>query len=63
MEGFLKEYEKAGLRDQVIIKAAKEEIDLDVAHIDSEYKIGYELTKELLNENDRCDSNCRIKVT
>ena len=50
MEGFLKEYEKAGLRDQVIIKAAKEEIDLDVAHIDSEYKIGYELTKELLNE-------------
>ena len=50
VEGFLKEYEKAGLRDQVIIKAAKEEIDLDVAHIDSEYKIGYELTKELLNE-------------
>ena len=46
VEGFLKEYEKAGLRDQVIIKAAKEEIDLDVAHIDSEYKIGYELTKE-----------------
>ena len=34
----------------MIIKAAKEEIDLDVAHIDSEYKIGYELTKELLNE-------------
>ena len=50
VEGFLKEYEKAGVRDQVIIKAAKEEIDLDVAHIDSEYKIGYELTKELLNE-------------
>ena len=45
VEGFLKEYEKVGLRDQVIIKAAKEEIDLDVAHIDSEYKIGYELTK------------------
>ena len=36
--------------DDKIIKAAKEEIDLDVAHIDSEYKIGYELTKELLNE-------------
>ncbi len=50
VEGFLKEYEKVGLRDQVIIKAAKEEIDLDVAHIDSEYKIGYELTKELLKE-------------
>lgn len=48
VEGFLKEYEKAGLREQVIIKAAKEEIDLDIAHIDSEYKIGYELTRELL---------------
>lgn len=51
VEGFLKEYEKAGLRENVIIKAAKEEIDLDVALIDSEYKIGYYLTKELLQEN------------
>ena len=50
VEGFLKEFEKAGLRDQVIIKAADEEIDLDIAHIDSEYKIGYDLTKELLAE-------------
>ena len=47
----MKEYEKAGLRENVIIKAAKEEIDLDVALIDSEYKIGYDLTKELLQEN------------
>ncbi len=52
VEGFLKEYEDAGIRENVIIKAAKEEIDLDVAHIDSEYKIGYELTRELLNETD-----------
>ena len=51
VEGFLKEFEKAGLKEQVIIKAADEEIDLDVAHIDSEYKIGYELTKEVLSEN------------
>ena len=51
VEGFLKEYEKAGLRENVIIKAAKEEIDLDVALIDSEYKIGSDLTKELLQEN------------
>lgn len=51
VEGFLKEYEKAGLKDQVIIKAAKEEMDLNVANIDSEYKIGYELTKELLREH------------
>lgn len=51
VEGFLKEFEKEGLRDQVIIKAAAEELDLNVAHIDSEYKIGYDLTKELLEEN------------
>ena len=50
VEGFLKEYEKAGLRENVIIKAAKEEIDRDIAHIDSEYMIGYSLTKELLSE-------------
>lgn len=50
VEGFLKEFDKEGMKDQVIIKAAKEEIDLDIAHIDSEYRIGYELTKELLNE-------------
>ena len=50
VEGFLKEYEQAGLRDQVIIKAAREEFDQDVAHIDSEYKIGYDLTCELLQE-------------
>ena len=48
----MKEYEKAGIKDNVVIKAAKEELDLYVAHIDSEYKIGYELTKELLCETD-----------
>lgn len=52
VEGFLKEYEKAGIKDNVVIKAAREELDLYVAHIDSEYKIGYELTKELLCETD-----------
>lgn len=50
VEGFLKEYEAAGIRENVIIKAAKEEIDFNIANIDSEYKIGYELTKELLDE-------------
>lgn len=50
VEGFLKEYEEVGLKENVIIKAAKEEIDSDVANIDSEYLIGYELTKELLSE-------------
>ena len=32
----LKEFEKGGLKDQVGIKAADEERDLDSAHIDSE---------------------------
>lgn len=50
VEGFLKEFSEAGIKDNVIIKAAREELDLDVAHIDSEYKIGYDLTKELLEE-------------
>ncbi|MGO5053194.1 LacI family DNA-binding transcriptional regulator [Lachnospiraceae bacterium LCP25S3_G4] len=51
VEGFLKEFESAGLREHVVIKAADEEIDLDIPDIDSEYKIGYNLTKELLNEH------------
>ncbi len=50
VEGFLKKFEEAGIKEDVIIKAAKEEIDSDVAHIDSEYKIGFELTQELLSE-------------
>lgn len=50
VEGFLKEYEAAGIRENVIIKAADEEIDFNVANIDSEYKIGYDLTRELLSE-------------
>lgn len=50
VEGFLKEFDAVGLREQVIIKAANESIDMDIAHIDSEYKIGYDLTKELLKE-------------
>lgn len=50
VEGFLKEFAEAGIKDNVIIKAAKEEFDENIAHIDSEYRIGYELTKELLSE-------------
>ncbi|MGL6202034.1 MAG: LacI family DNA-binding transcriptional regulator [Lachnospiraceae bacterium] len=50
VEGFLKEFEKAGKKDQVIIRSAGEEYDNDVANIDSEYQIGYQLTKELLKE-------------
>lgn len=51
VEGFLKEFKEAGLGDQVIIKAADEQIDKDVPGIDSEYRIGYDLTLELLTEH------------
>lgn len=50
VEGFLKEFREAGLGENVIIKAADERIDKDVPGIDSEYRIGYDLTKELLKE-------------
>ena len=48
VEGFLKEFQSAGLKENVVIKAADEQIDKDVPGIDSEYRIGYDLTKELL---------------
>ena len=43
MEGFLKEFDAVGLKDNVIIKAANESIDMSIPNIDSEYKIGYEM--------------------
>lgn len=51
VEGFLKEFKDAGLGENVIIKAADEQIDKDIPGIDSEYRIGYDLTKELLKEH------------
>lgn len=51
VEGFLREFQKAGLGSNVVIKAANEAIDQDVPGIDSEYRIGYDLTKELLTEH------------
>lgn len=51
VEGFLKEFKAAGLGENVIIKAANEAIDQDVPGIDSEYRIGYDLTRELLAEH------------
>ena len=50
VEGFLKEFQEAGLGNHVVIKAANASIDEDVTGIDSEYRIGYDLTKELLRE-------------
>ena len=49
-EGFLKEFEKEGLKSQVIVKEAGEQMDIGVANVDSEYRVGYELTKELMEE-------------
>ncbi len=51
VDGFVKEFDKEGLKGSVIVKSAKEELDLNSSNIDSEYKIGYELTKELLETN------------
>ena len=51
VEGFVKEYEKEGLTDSVIIKAADDRWDEVLPSIDSEYRIGYNLTKELLAEH------------
>lgn len=51
VEGFLKEFKDAGLGENVIIKAANEQIDKYIPGIDSEYRIGYDLTKELLAEH------------
>ena len=51
VEGFLKEFQKAGLDGHVVIKAADEQMDKDIPGIDSEYRIGYDLTKELLWEH------------
>lgn len=50
VEGFLKEFQEAGLGENVVIRAADEQIDKDVPGIDSEYRIGYDLTRELLGE-------------
>ncbi len=48
MEGFLEEYQAAGYGDYVIVKSASKESDASLPGVDSEYLIGYHLTKELL---------------
>ena len=50
VNGFVKEFEKEGLRDHVIIKAADESIDSRIPRMDTEYSMGYQLTMELLQE-------------
>lgn len=50
VEGFVREFEKEGKKDHVIIKAADESNDRKIPRMDSEYAMGYELTMELLGE-------------
>ena len=53
INGFVTEFEKAGLKDHVIIKAADESRDRLLPRMDSEYTMGYELTMELLKEGEQ----------
>lgn len=50
VDGFVKEFEKEGLHGHVIIKAADESVDRKNPKTDSEYSMGYALTKSLLED-------------
>ena len=50
VEGFVAEFEKAGLRDRVMIRSADPAADAVIPRMDSEYTMGYQLTKALLGE-------------
>lgn len=50
VEGFLMEFERAGLSDHVVVRAYADKADTVVPDIDSEYRMGYDLTMELLKE-------------
>lgn len=50
IDGFVREFEKEGLKDHVIIKAADESMDRQIPRMDSEYSMGYQLTMELLKD-------------
>lgn len=52
VEGFVKEFQEAGYGDTVYVRASQENHeDGSIPSIDSEYKIGYNLTRELLKEH------------
>ena len=50
IEGFISEFEKEGLKGHVRIKAADVSIERRLPRMDSEYSMGYQLTRELLDE-------------
>lgn len=52
VDGFVQEFEKEGLKNCVIIKAADEAIDRQSPSMDTEYSMGYRLTMELLRDGE-----------
>jgi LacI family transcriptional regulator len=50
VEGFLMEFEKAGLRDRVLVRSSEDAADTVIPNIESEYRMGYDLTVNLLKE-------------
>ncbi len=50
IEGFVREFEREGLKGHVLIRAADEAVDRRSPRTDSEYAMGYQLTMELLEE-------------
>ena len=44
------EFEKAGLSDHVLVRSAADSKDTEIPNIESEYRMGYDLTVELLRE-------------
>lgn len=50
VEGFLMEFEKAGLSEHVLVRAYADSADTVVPDIESEYRMGYDLTMELVKE-------------
>ena len=50
IDGFVKEFDRDGLADHVIIKAADSSMERKNPRMDSEYAMGYRLTRELLEE-------------
>lgn len=53
VDGFVHEFEKAGLAGHVIIRAADESVDRRNPRTDSEYSMGYALTRSLLEDGSR----------
>ena len=51
VEGFVKKFAEKLPGMQVVVKAADEHMDSEIPSLDSEYKMGYTLTKELLKEH------------